>query len=254
MQKKNWKKLDELIGKCYLSMIGQYDDENIWNKTFDKFIACIQKEREVNVNFGIELYRIDDETDYICDISGWLEDFYDALDMDEDYERIVDVSNQLLELFSWEDESKSEVYHRKASALSRLGRHDEALRLCESWYAKEADNPVAAASLIYSYMGNKDVKNAEKIVGMVSLYAHSKETISIGVETFRKYRNCGYGMKAVELVLLEAKNKGYKIATAQVRCDNLPSIAICNKAGFENNHSYVNKKGNKVYFFIKSLV
>lgn len=164
MQKKNWKKLDGLIGKCYLSMIGQYDDEHIWNKTFDKFIACIQKEREVNVNFGIGLYRIDDETDYICDISGWLEDFYDALDMDEDYERIVDVSNQLLELFSWEDESKSEVYHRKASALSRLGRHGEALRLCESWYDTESDNPVAAASLIYSYMGNKDVKNAEKIV------------------------------------------------------------------------------------------
>lgn len=94
----------------------------------------------------------------------------------------------------------------------------------------------------------------ENIVGMVSLYAHSKETVSIGIETFREYRNCGYGMKAVELALLEAKNKGYKIATAQVKCDNLPSIAICNKVGFENNHSYVNKKGNKVYFFIKSLV
>lgn len=94
----------------------------------------------------------------------------------------------------------------------------------------------------------------EQIVGMVSLYAHSKETVSIGVETFSEYRNCGYGSRAVELALSEAKNKGYKIATAQVQCDNLPSIAICNKVGFENNHSYVNKKGNRVYFFIKSLV
>lgn len=94
----------------------------------------------------------------------------------------------------------------------------------------------------------------DKIVGMVSLYAHSQDTVSIGIEIFHVFRNHGYGTSAVELALLEAKNKGYKIATAQVRCDNLPSIAIFNNVGFENNHSYVNKKGNEVYFFMKVLI
>lgn len=164
MQKKNWRKLEELIGDCYLTMIGQVKEDNLWNKTFEMFIQCMQEERTENPNFSTELYKLDDETDYICDVSGWLEDYFDTLDMVEDYERIIDVSNQLLELFFWKDDSKSEVYYRKASALSQLGRHDEAIQLCEEWYAKEADNPVAAASLIYSYMGKKEVEKAEKVV------------------------------------------------------------------------------------------
>lgn len=50
MQKKNWRKLEELIGKCYLTMIGQVNEDNLWNKTFEMFIQCMQDERTEKQN------------------------------------------------------------------------------------------------------------------------------------------------------------------------------------------------------------
>jgi len=47
---------------------------------------------------------------------------------------------------------------------------------------------------------------------------------------------------------------GYKIAAAQVRVDNIASIALNKKLEFEcENSEYINKKGNKVYYFIKTI-
>lgn len=91
------------------------------------------------------------------------------------------------------------------------------------------------------------------IVGMVSLFQHSKTVISDGIEIFAPYYKRGYGFQAVSLAMAHARNDGYKIAVATVRIDNNASVALHKKLGFEIDHEYVNTKGNKVYFFIKAL-
>ena len=98
------------------------------------------------------------------------------------------------------------------------------------------------------------VVDDESLVGQVSIYEHSKNIVSLGVEIYPEYRRNGFAHSSSGLVLDYAKNRGYKIAVSQVRIDNAASLALHRKLGFEIDHDYVNKKGNKVFFLIMSLV
>ncbi len=93
----------------------------------------------------------------------------------------------------------------------------------------------------------------ERIVGMISLYAHSKSVISCGPEIFEGECRKGYGYEALQHALLVARDKRYKIAVAQIRTDNVASIALHQKAKFEMDHEYVNSRGNPVYFMLRPI-
>ena len=95
------------------------------------------------------------------------------------------------------------------------------------------------------------VVHQEQIVGMISLYEHSKWVVSCGPEIFDSECRKGYGYEALLRALLIAREKGYKIAAAQIRTDNVASIALHKKARFELEHEYVNSKGNNVYFMLR---
>ncbi len=94
----------------------------------------------------------------------------------------------------------------------------------------------------------------EKFLGIVSLAEQTKSSVSIGIEIFEEFRNLGYGCAALNKALEKAKLKGYNLTINQVRIDNFASMALCEKCGLETNlYEYVNKKGNKVYLYIKQL-
>jgi len=94
-----------------------------------------------------------------------------------------------------------------------------------------------------------------RIVGMVSLYQHSSEVISVGPEIFCDYRRRGFAKEAMLQALSIAKEKGFKIVSQQIRTDNVASIALHSSLGFETNGLvYTNSKGNEVAVYLKSLV
>lgn len=97
------------------------------------------------------------------------------------------------------------------------------------------------------------LKDSE-IVGTISIQERSPSIISCGVEILNDYRRNGYAYDALSQILIFAKEKGYKIATAQIRADNVASISLHKKAGFETDfYEYVNKKGNPVYIMLRAL-
>lgn len=161
---RQWKKYDQLMEKCYLGMAGGGTDINDWNVCFDVLIQIIENERESNPDFGRELDLLDDETDYRHDVQGWLGDYLDELDMREMYARLETVCRKLLKIFEWKEEYPSDIRFMLASALENQGRVEEARKYCEDWEAREKDNPLAAAALIYSLLRMKDYEGAEEIV------------------------------------------------------------------------------------------
>ncbi len=95
----------------------------------------------------------------------------------------------------------------------------------------------------------------ENIVGMISLYQHSAEVISIGPEVFKPYRQKGFAREAMLYACTIAKEKGYKIISQQIRTNNVASIALHSSLGFETNGLiYTNAKGNQVANYLKSLI
>lgn len=94
----------------------------------------------------------------------------------------------------------------------------------------------------------------ETIVGTLSLYEHSKSVVSVGIELFLGECRKGYGTNAMKKALDLCKEKGYKIVYQQVRADNLASINLHRKAGFESDqYIYKNQKGHDVILFFKAL-
>lgn len=92
------------------------------------------------------------------------------------------------------------------------------------------------------------------VFGQASLYGRSEHIVSCGLEVYPPYRGKGYGTIAYRQLLALAKQKGFTIAVAQVRADNVASIALNRKTGFEaEEYTYINQKGNPIYYFVKAL-
>ena len=85
------------------------------------------------------------------------------------------------------------------------------------------------------------------IVGYVSLFDQGNRTASEGVEIYLPYRRKGFAFSALKQLGDHAKHLGYDTMTAQIRQDNIASIALHEKLGFAITGSFTNKRGNPVY-------
>ncbi len=98
------------------------------------------------------------------------------------------------------------------------------------------------------------IVRAGNVVGTLSLYEHSKSVVSIGIELFLGCCGQGHGTAAMERALEICGEKGYQIVYQQVRTDNLASIKLHRKVGFEtDDYVYKNQRGHDVVLFFKSL-
>lgn len=97
------------------------------------------------------------------------------------------------------------------------------------------------------------IKDGE-IVGMISLYQRSGSVVSCGPEIFEAFRKQGIGAEAMLLAMDAARDLGYKVVSQQVGRNNVASIGLHNKLGFETDeYIYRNNKGNEVLIYVKPL-
>lgn len=137
---------------------------------------------------------------------------------------------------------------------------DDAVELQKKKYANKEISEIQEKiqdmnSKVYNtkYFEMFAIVNQSEIVGMISIYEHSKSVVSFGIEVFEDYRRKGYANEALSHALELARKKGYKIASVQIHVDNVASIALHQKAGFETDfYEYVNRKGSKVYIMMQS--
>ena len=94
----------------------------------------------------------------------------------------------------------------------------------------------------------------EELVGIVSLYQITGFAVSVGIEIFTVHLRKGHAARAVDEALKIAQEKGYTLAMNQVRTDNVASIALHKKLGFETDgYEYQNRRGQSVCLWLKSL-
>lgn len=164
MNNKKWKRFDKLEEKCYGNMIGAEQDGGCWLQAFELLIEIVQEERESNPNFASELEMLEEATDYEYGIQGWLEDCLDEMDLQGNYSTLLMMCEKLLQMFSWPEDTGSDIKARKAAALAVLGKKKESAEFCEVWLKSEPENMVAATGSVYAFMEIKAFAEAEKIV------------------------------------------------------------------------------------------
>ena len=146
----------------------------------------------------------------------------------------------LLRSFEKEDASELQKYGYSDLSAEKV----EAL-ICD-WSKKHFDG---------KYFEMFAIVSDGKIVGTVSLYQHSSEVVSIGPEVFGEFRRKGFAKEAMIYACQMAREKGFKIASQQIRINNTASIALHRSLGFETNgFVYTNSKGNEVSIYLKCLI
>lgn len=164
MQNKKWKKFGTLTGKCYLNMAGAEKDGSCWEQAFELLKEIIREERQKNPEFALTMEEIDDATDYSYDIESWMEDCLDEIDMRENYKLLLQMCEDLLNLFDWPDYTGSDLKFRKSIALRQLGQNKESAKYCKEWIQNEPENMVAATAGVYAYTEVGEFDAAEELI------------------------------------------------------------------------------------------
>jgi len=98
------------------------------------------------------------------------------------------------------------------------------------------------------------VLSDESMVGFVSLLEHSKHIASLGAEIIPMARGKGVASNAITLLMQYAAEKEYQVLLDQVRADNVASIRLHHKLGFESDgYVYKNQRGRDVVLYIKTI-
>ena len=140
------------------------DSEGMWDEAFSVLMQMVEEERSGEPEFARELIEIDEDTGYLYDIEGWLEDYLDELDVKEQYGELFQVCGKLIQMFHWEEGKLSYLKYLTSLALRGQGKYAEAYDYCEAWYQEEPDNLLAAASAVYARTGVKKLPEAEQII------------------------------------------------------------------------------------------
>lgn len=164
MKNKKWKRFQALVEDCYDNLVALSENSACWQQAFDLLKEIILEERKTKPGFASELEKLEDETDYAYDISGWLEDCLDEMDMREEHEILLKMCEDLLTLFGWPEYTGSDLKIRKVFALLSLGRNQEAFSYFEKWLKKEPENIAAATAGIYACIATKDYKKGQELI------------------------------------------------------------------------------------------
>lgn len=164
MRNKKWKKFAKLTDKCYANMAGAESDASCWPRAFDLLMEILAEERANNPQYAPELVDLEEETDWAYDISGWMEDYLDELDMREEHELLLHSCDQLIQHFRWKEDSPEDFYFLKSTALSGLDRTQEAAAFCRAWMQERPDSFTAVAASIYAFLDAGELQEAEALM------------------------------------------------------------------------------------------
>ncbi len=93
----------------------------------------------------------------------------------------------------------------------------------------------------------------DTVIGFMNLFAHSQHIISCGPAIKENFQGKGFGFEAERLALKHAKEKGFTIAVGGVDENNMASIKLHEKLGFELDRKYSNNQGRTIRLYIKAL-
>lgn len=97
------------------------------------------------------------------------------------------------------------------------------------------------------------IKNGKEPVGVINIYGHGADTISVAPEIFERFRNKGFATKSLNIAYTIAKEKGFSTVIAGIRKENVASQKLHEKLGFSFVEDFISKNGKLMKRYIKKL-
>ena len=163
-----WEKYCDMAEQCYMeSMVGKSSLET-WLETYDMLKEALLLEWKENPEFPREYdevsWELEDELDCCCDMVGWLDDFFDELELFDAWDLVQEKAKEILHLFAWEEIRPDEFKLRIGKALLEQAKQQETLEYCQNWYEENENNWLAATALVSALTAIKDYEKAEALV------------------------------------------------------------------------------------------
>lgn len=97
------------------------------------------------------------------------------------------------------------------------------------------------------------VFQGNKCIGVMNVCSHTDCIVSIGPEILESERHKGYGFEAMIAVCSLMCEKDYTIAVADVVSDNIASIKLHEKLGYEKERTYKKEDGKEAHLYLRTL-
>lgn len=95
--------------------------------------------------------------------------------------------------------------------------------------------------------------NGGQSVGEISIYEHTVDTVSVGVNIFEPFRKKGFATKGIDYAIDRAKQLEYKNAVCLIEKTNANAIKLFLKQGFEYISEFINPKGITIVTLRKQI-
>ncbi len=155
-----WKKFDQSTHECYVGMLTGKTGITSWLKAFDVFRSILDNLRQENAAFPRTVEELEDDTEWVHDFYGWLEDYLDELDMHGQYRQLLDSVEYLLKTFDWSEGDGLDLRFHKAQCLWELGKTDQAHAYCKCWIKEEPENNLANAAYVSACIHKRTYQEA----------------------------------------------------------------------------------------------
>ncbi len=139
--------------------------------------------------------------------------------------------------------SENDIQELSGTSYDKMSEHDKLKMIQDSLAQKYED----------SYFEIYTVLNDDQVVGFMNIFARSEHIVSISPEIKEEHRNKGFAFEAEKLVLDVERKKNFSAAYASVREDNVASIALHKKLGFEKVAKCNGTEGDPIFIYIKLL-
>lgn len=97
------------------------------------------------------------------------------------------------------------------------------------------------------------IKNGLETVGVINMYGHGSNTISVAPEIFVEFRNKCFAIKGLNIAYKIAKELGFNKVIAGIRKENIASQNLHKKLGFSFVEDFTSKNGKPMKRYFKNL-
>jgi len=164
LKSSKWLEVNENMRKCHLSAIDENSaSEADWKKTFDLLHDAICDERKLDPEFAPELSDLSDDTGNAYGFKDILEEYFDHLEDNLEWDEVVSSAEKMINLFKWEKAVPSEYMFRKGNALEKSKRFEEAEAFGKKWLDDYPYDLYAAASNVFLKIELNKLEEAEAI-------------------------------------------------------------------------------------------
>ena len=97
------------------------------------------------------------------------------------------------------------------------------------------------------------IKIEKEIVGVLNLFGHGENKISVAPEIFENFRRKGLAIKSLSMAYTIAKENGFDTVIAGIRKENIASQKLHEKLGFSFVEEFISKSGKLMKRYIKKI-